>query len=173
MSPHDNSPYKTLSLESFNDEDPLHDHDLEGDAESETTLASDSFLKHQSNSQPNYTSRQDRKKERLSSILTWFRWSIVVFLQSVIVILLLPSTGVLTEGLGGLTGKYLGTPRWNETLRDGTILHGGLPTGGWSIEKTEAGADINGLYIPSKCDGVEGGLETDNHSVSSVYDSHS
>jgi hypothetical protein len=123
-----NSPYQDHtrhSIESI-------DLDLENDNDSETTLASDSFLSKQDPLHRSYTTRsqQQSNAQRLSSILTWMRWSIVVVLQGVIIMLLLPASGVLDNG-------------WS---LNGT----GSGEKGWDISMTETGGDVNGIYIPSK-----------------------
>jgi hypothetical protein len=100
-------------------EDDIEDIDLEND--SDTTLASDGFLS------KNNTRRISKptKNSRLENILTWSRWSIIVLLQGLIIVLLLPTSGVLSDG-------------WS------------MGGSGWSHSKTETGGDINGLYIPSE-----------------------
>jgi hypothetical protein len=99
--------------------DDIEDIDLEND--SDTTLASDGFLG------KNNAKRisKSTKKSRLENILTWSRWSIIVLLQGLIIVLLLPTSGVLGDG-------------WS------------MGGSGWSQSKTETGGDINGLYIPSE-----------------------
>src|SRR5882757_6496534 len=98
--------------------DDVEDVDLEND--SDTTLASDGFLR------KNNSKRISKyvKSPRLESILTWSRWGTIDLLQGLILVLLLPTTGVLSDG-------------WSMG-------------GGWSQSKTETGGDINGLYIPCK-----------------------
>jgi hypothetical protein len=98
------------------------DIDLEDD--SDTTLASDRFLG------KNSAKRIIKYKtnSRLQIVLTWFRWTIVIVLQGFILILLLPTSGVLSKG-------------WS--------------MGDWSQSKTETGGDINGLYIPSELCSIE------------------
>lgn len=119
------------------------DVDLENDNDSETTLASDGFLG------KNNLKRIERseKSSRLQAILTWTRWSITIFLQGIIIMLLLPTSGVLSEegwslksfGLGsGSVGSVPGSPS------------------GWDQSKTETGGDVNGLYIPSMSSAKEG-----------------
>ncbi len=100
-------------------EDEIEDIDLEND--SDTTLASDGFLG------KNNTRRISKctKSSKLENIMTWSRWSIIVLLQGLIMILLLPTSGVLGDG-------------WSMGGR------------GWSQSKTETGGDISGLYIPSE-----------------------
>jgi len=99
------------------------DIDLENDNDSDTTLASDRFLEKYD------PSRTDRSESsRLRSILTWSRWGVVVFLQGIIIMLLLPTSGVLSE-------------EWS--------FKGLGPAAGWDQSKTETGGDINGLYIPT------------------------
>jgi hypothetical protein len=98
--------------------DDVEDVDLEND--SDTTLASDGFLRKNSSKRiSKYV-----KSPRLESILTWARWGTIVLLQGLILVLLLPTSGVLIDG-------------WSMG-------------GGWSQSKTETGGDINGLYIPSE-----------------------
>jgi len=93
-----------------------HDLDLEND--SDTTLASDGFLgKSNGKRISKYV-----KRPRSQTLLTWCRWGTIVLLQGLILILLLPTSGALSEG-------------WS--------------MGGWSQSKTETGGDINGLYIPT------------------------
>jgi hypothetical protein len=107
--------------------DNIDDIDLEND--SDTTLASDGFLG------KNNIKRIQKsvKSSRLQLVLTWFRWSVLVLLQGFIIILLLPTSGTLSD-------------TWS-SLKDG--LKGGLK-GGFDPARTETGGDINGLYIPSK-----------------------
>jgi hypothetical protein len=98
--------------------DETEDLDLEND--SDTTLASDGFLgKNNAKRISKHT-----KSSRIHTVLTWFRWGTIVLLQGLILVLLLPTSGVLSEG-------------WSIG-------------GGWSQSKTETGGDINGLYIPSR-----------------------
>jgi hypothetical protein len=98
-------------------EDDVEDIDLEND--SDTTLASDGFLgKNNAKRISKYA-----RSSRLDTILTWSRWATIVLLQGLILVLLLPTSGVLSDG-------------WSMG-------------GGWSQSKTETGGDINGLYIPS------------------------
>jgi hypothetical protein len=98
--------------------DDVEDVDLEND--SDTTLASDGFLR------KNNSKRISKygKSPRLEAILTWARWGTIVLLQGLILVLLLPTSGVLIDG-------------WSMV-------------GGWSQSETETGGDINGLYIPSE-----------------------
>lgn len=106
-------------------EDTRYDSlDLENDNDSDTTLASDHFL----NKYPSSNSRHENSST-LRTILSWSRWGIIVFLQGIIIILLLPTSGVLSEG-------------WS--------LKGFGSATGWDQTKTETGGDVNGLYIPSK-----------------------
>jgi hypothetical protein len=116
------SKYSTLE-----DVDDIDDIDLEND--SDTTLASDGFLG------KNNMKRIQKsvKSSRLQLILTWFRWSVLVLLQGFIIILLLPTSGTLSDTWSSLKGD----------------LKGGLK-GGFDPARTETGGDINGLYIPSK-----------------------
>jgi hypothetical protein len=100
-------------------EDDIEDIDLEND--SDTTLASDGFLEKNNARRIN----KSTKNSRLENILTWSRWSIIVLLQGLIIVLLLPTSGVLSDG-------------WS------------MGGSGWSQSKTETGGDINGLYIPSE-----------------------
>jgi hypothetical protein len=113
-------PNKYSTLE---DVDDIDDIDLEND--SDTTLASDGFLG------KNNLKRIQKsvKSSRLQLGLTWFRWSVLVLLQGLIIILLLPTSGTLND-------------TWSS-------LKGGLK-GGFDPARTETGGDINGLYIPSK-----------------------
>jgi hypothetical protein len=104
------------------------DVDLENDDHSETTLASDGFLGKYNSSRMDRIDRHENNS-RLRTIFTWSRWGIVVFLQGIIIMLLLPTSGVLSEG-------------WS--------LKGLGSASGWDQSKTETGGDINGLYIPSK-----------------------
>ncbi|KAN0122943.1 protein of unknown function (DUF3328) domain containing protein [Hyaloscypha variabilis] len=99
-------------------DDDVEDVDLEND--SDTTLASDGFLG------KNNTRRASKhaKSSRIQTILTWFRWGTIILLQGLILVLLLPTSGVLSDG-------------WSMS---GT---------GWSTSKTETGGDINGLYVPT------------------------
>jgi hypothetical protein len=96
--------------------DESHGVDLEDD--SDTTLSSDGFLGKNAKRISKY-----KTSSKLQTVLTWSRWGTVVLLQGLILILLLPTSGVLSEA-------------WS--------------TGGWSQSKTETGGDINGLYIPSE-----------------------
>jgi hypothetical protein len=100
-------------------DDDVEDVDLEND--SDTTLASDGFLG------KNNTRRASKhaKSSRLQTILTWFRWGTIILLQGLILVLLLPTSGVLSDG-------------WS------------MSGSGWSASKTETGGDINGLYVPSE-----------------------
>lgn len=95
----------------------IEDADLEND--SDTTLGSEGFLEKRAKRQ-----RRRCRKPSLQSALTWFRWTLVIMLQSVIIFLLLRDTK---------------EPDVKSTA--------------WSQADTETGGDINGLYIPSK-DGV-------------------
>ncbi|RDL40111.1 Uncharacterized protein BP5553_00090 [Venustampulla echinocandica] len=89
------------------------DLDLEND--SDTTLASTGFLEKQNTSRRPLARYEARS--RLQSVLTWFRWGVIVFLQGVIVMLLLPSSGILdsgwneakTETGGDVNGLYIPT----------------------------------------------------------------
>jgi hypothetical protein len=92
----------------------IEDADLEND--SDTTLGSEGFLEKRAKRQ-----RHRCRKPGSQSALTWFRWTIVVMLQSVVIFLL---------------------------LRDAKKPD--LESTGWSQADTETGGDINGLYIPSK-----------------------
>jgi hypothetical protein len=100
-------------------DDDVEDIDLEND--SDTTLASDGFLGKNNAKRIN----KHAKSSRLETILTWSRWGTIVFLQGLILVLLLPTSGVLSDG-------------WS------------MGGSGWSQSKTETGGDINGLYIPSE-----------------------
>lgn len=108
------------------DDDEVMSIDLENDNDhdSDTTLASDGFLSSKQSALRN--SRYERSS-RLSTVLTWIRWGVVVFFQGIIIMLLLPTSGVLSDGWAGL----------------GTAS-------GWTQEKTETGGDVNGLYVPSE-----------------------
>jgi hypothetical protein len=119
-------PNKYSTLEDVDDIDDIDDIDLEND--SDTTLASDGFLG------KNNIKRiqKSAKSSRLQLMLTWFRWSVLVLLQGFIIILLLPTSGTLSDTWSSLTGG----------------LKGGLK-GGFDPSRTETGGDINGLYIPS------------------------
>lgn len=124
----ENSPYLDHVRHSIESIDlDLEDHDNE----SETTLASDSFLAKQDPLNKHYSTRSQQvsKAQRLSNLLTWIRWSVVVLLQGVIIMLLLPASGVLGDG-------------WS--------LKGSSGNGGWEMSMTETGGDVNGIYIPSK-----------------------
>lgn len=112
-------------------DDDVRSIDLENDNDhdSDTTLASDSFLSKQSTHR---ISRYERSS-RLSTVLTWIRWGIVVFFQGIIIMLLLPTSGILSDGWAGM----------------------GASTG-WTQDKTETGGDVNGLYIPSKLPPISG-----------------
>jgi hypothetical protein len=108
------------------------DLDLEDrDNDSETTLASDSFLAKQDPLNTRYTTRSQQlsKAQRLSNLLTWIRWGVVVLLQGVIILLLLPASGVLGDG-------------WS--------FKGSTGNGSWEMSMTETGGDVNGIYVPSK-----------------------
>jgi hypothetical protein len=114
---------KPNKYSTLDDVDDIDDIDLEND--SDTTLASDGFLG------KNNIKRIQKsvKSSRLQLGLTWFRWSVLVLLQGFIIILLLPTSGTLSD-------------TWSS-------LAGGLK-GGFDPARTETGGDINGLYIPSK-----------------------
>jgi len=104
---------------------PRSSIDLEND--SDTTLASDSFLSNKGTlSSAKRISRYERSS-KLTLILTWVRWGIVVFLQMIIIVILMPTDGGMS---------FPSVQSWLK--------------GGWSIDKTETGGDVNGLYIPSK-----------------------
>lgn len=97
----------------------LHEHDAAND--SDTTLASSSFLKSSKSRSPSPKSRREKHAEfskRKEGWFTWIRWGVVIFLQMVIIVLLLPSSGLMNSG------------KWDEKM-------------------TETGGDINGLYIPT------------------------
>lgn len=111
------------------DDDEVMSIDLENDNDhdSETTLASDGFLGKQSSfHDPRY-----ERNSRLLTVLTWTRWGVVVFFQGIIIMMLLPTSGVLSDGWAGL----------------GTAS-------GWTQEQTETGGDVNGLYIPSEYNNI-------------------
>jgi hypothetical protein len=89
--------------------DEAEDLDLEND--SDTTLASDGFLgKNNAKRISKYT-----KTSRIQTVLTWFRWGTIVLLQGLILVLLLPTSGVLsggwsqskTETGGDVNGLYI------------------------------------------------------------------
>lgn len=107
------------------DDDEVMSIDLENDNDhdSDTTLASDGFLasKQSAFREPRYD-----RNSRLSTVLTWIRWGVVVFFQGIIIMLLLPTSGVLSDGWAGLGSGS-----------------------GWTQDKTETGGDVNGLYIPT------------------------
>lgn len=126
--------YASLDIDLENDELDHLDH-MDNDNDSETTLASDGFLR--KNSAKRISRHENSSK--LSTILTWSRWGIVIFLQGIIIMLLLPTSGVLTE------------EGWNLSSLTGGSKSGGLSGGisGWDTSKTETGGDVNGLYIPT------------------------
>lgn len=88
--------------------------DLEND--SDTTLRSTEFL-HQSAK----TRRRSSRNSGSHSLFTWLRWTIVIVLQTVVILLLLQNS--------------------QATARKSSE---------WSQASTETGGDINGLYVPSK-----------------------
>lgn len=92
----------------------LADADIEDD--SDTTLGSIDFLEKRTKRR-----RRHCRRPELQSVFTWFRWTSVVVLQTVIIVLLLRNTDRASP-----------KPK------------------GWSQADTETGGDINGLYIPSK-----------------------
>ncbi|CZT08288.1 hypothetical protein WAI453_007338 [Rhynchosporium graminicola] len=106
-----------------NDEVMSIDLENDNDHDSDTTLASDGFL--HSKKSTHRISKYERDS-RLSSVLTWTRWAVVIFFQGIIIMLLLPTNGLLRDRWAGL----------------GTAS-------GWTQEKTETGGDINGLYVPT------------------------
>ena len=107
----------SLTASKYSSIDDVEDVDLEND--SDTTLASDGFLSTKNAQRIN----KNNKSSRLDTILTWSRWGTIVLLQCLMILLLLPTSGVLSEG-------------WS--------------IGSWSTSKTETGGDINGLYVPSE-----------------------
>lgn len=124
---HHDEEKRYASLDSHTDIDLENDHD---DA-SETTLASDGFLsKHHHNS---LAQIRHERSTRLATVLTWVRWGVVIFFQGVIIMLLLPTTGIMSE-----------LPSW------GGAATGKLGTVKWTQDQTETGGDINGLYVPSR-----------------------
>jgi hypothetical protein len=100
------SRYETLNKRDALDD--LDDLDLEND--SDTTLASSGFLAKKSERLSRY-----EKSSKLSTALTWVRWSVVVILQGIILFLLMPSDGLLdmgwnakkTETGGDINGLYI------------------------------------------------------------------
>lgn len=137
------SPYMSLhpsasTLDLSSNQYSLHKQSRSDDLEdtgSETTLASEGLLYKHSNTAP--------QPKRSTDILTWLRFSIIVFLQGMIIVILLPSADQLI-GQG-----------WNGVGKDTVLQAGTLPIdktlgGSWTAGKTETGGDINGLYIPSK-----------------------
>jgi hypothetical protein len=128
----------TLSLASHHH----HSDDIE-DNDSETTLANEGFLSKRSN--------LASKSSRLQNILTWIRWGTIVFLQGIIIILLLPTSGIMDSGWGlGLIGGG------GKVKGDGIVQAGVVPVdksigGKWNAGKTETGGDVNGLYVPCEC----------------------
>lgn len=95
--------------------DDVEDVDLEND--SDTTLASEGFLGKNTKRLSKHT-----RSSRLETILTWSRWATIVVLQGIILVVVLPTSGVLSSQSS---------------------------TGDWVQTKTETGGDINGLYIPT------------------------
>jgi hypothetical protein len=95
--------------------DEVLDVDLEND--SDTTLASTGFL----HAKGSGTKRPSRRRRIRKELLVWLRWSTIVVLQSIIMLLL---------------------------FRKGTVktIAVELPQA-----HTETGGDVNGLYIPSEC----------------------
>lgn len=98
------------------------DTDLEDQGnDSDTTLASSSFLKSRPSRSSSPKSRLQKREEfnsRKESMFVWIRWGVVIFFQCVIIVLLIPGTGLM------------GGTKWDESM-------------------TETGGDVNGLYIPS------------------------
>ncbi|KAH8657406.1 hypothetical protein BGZ60DRAFT_415833 [Tricladium varicosporioides] len=102
--------------------------ELNDDNDSDATLASTSFLKHtphhpQKSNTPFIVEEEHvhsfrcNRQPRWQIVLTWIRWSIVVFLQGIILMLLLPRSGILdggwdikdTETGGDVNGLYIPT----------------------------------------------------------------
>jgi len=65
-------------------------------------------------------STRHTRTSKLETALTWFRWGSIVAIQGIILLLLF----------------------WRER-------EGGM-SAGWSVDTTETGGDVNGVYVPSK-----------------------
>jgi hypothetical protein len=139
------TPYKTLneststlSLSSHHhDSHHLDQHlDLEHDADSDTTLASEGFLSKRSN--------LASRSSKIEAILTWFRWGTILFFQGTIIMMLLPTSGLMSErwGFGFGKGEEAGV------VKAGVVPIDTRTGSGWSPGKTETGGDVNGLYVP-------------------------
>jgi hypothetical protein len=129
----------TLSLSSRHHDS--HPDDLE-DNDSETTLANEhnGFLSKRSN--------LASKSSRLNTILTWIRWGTIVFLQGIIIMLLLPTSGIMDSGWGmGLLGGK-GEVKGDGVVQPGVVAKDSSVGGKWTPGKTETGGDVNGLYVP-------------------------
>lgn len=153
MAPKTKSPYMSLHLSTSTIDLSSHRHhrsvseDLEdADNESETTLANES---NEANGFLSKRSNRKSKSSRLSTILTWIRWGTIVFLQGIIIILLLPTSGLMDSGWGmGLVGK--GGEKGDGIVQPGVVVKDSSVGGKWTAGKTETGGDVNGLYVPSE-----------------------
>ncbi|CAG8960095.1 hypothetical protein HYFRA_00010573 [Hymenoscyphus fraxineus] len=107
------------------------DTDLEDRGnDSDTTLGSSTVLKSDSARSPSPKSRLQKRLEaayRKQNLFTWLRWGLVVFLQCIIIILLLPGSGLMgstkwdesmTETGGDINGLYIPTKhKWMNLLQ--------------------------------------------------------
>ncbi|KAG9235084.1 hypothetical protein BJ875DRAFT_282507 [Amylocarpus encephaloides] len=133
-----NKPSKYKSLNSIPELSPDTDTDTDIETQhqddiandSDTTLASATLLNPHSQACSSSPKSQRQlgaeRNDRTESLFTWLRWGVVIFMQFVIIILLLPTSGLMELEDLGLKRKW-----------DGMAM-------------TETGGDVNGLYVPTK-----------------------
>ncbi|TVY42185.1 Oxidase ustYa, partial [Lachnellula cervina] len=101
------------------------DLDLETSSDSDTTLASTSFLPKPKTTKPATNHPRSRARRIPAALtLTWLRWSVLVFLQAVVIFCLV-------------------RPRAHTGTRTGTAGKE------WQSTETETGGDVSGLYRPT------------------------
>ncbi|CAD6504854.1 BgTH12-00356 [Blumeria graminis f. sp. triticale] len=149
--PNEELPFTTLRLSSSLD---LHrsreytDHD-----------ASESFLKQQSYNYNQSTNddmplsqkaKSQERRSRLEIAMNWVRWSVVVVMQCLTIVMLLPTSGALSqEGWAGKLINGLGGGEANSNRGSGRCHAPGNDSREvWNLSMTEIGGDVNGLFVP-------------------------